>query len=243
MKIFNHITLELNPAFAHLRSAMLDLPRRCCETEAELIYNGRNRLWRIVEGGEEYVVKEFRRPNIVNRFVYGVLRASKAKRSFDNALELQSIGVGTPTAVGYLNVRSGLLFDRSYYVSLKSECPHTYCDVLREPQPDDIIAAIARQTATMHNHGLCHKDYSRGNILYGRRADGTVRVDVIDLNRMRRGPVDIRRGCDNIHQLPATPEMHRVYAEAYAAERGYDADECLRLVRHYRSHNLGDDQF
>ena len=77
------------------------------------------------------VVKSFRTPNIINRWVYGVFRPSKAKRSFEHAQMLLDIGVGTPRPVGYLNIRKGLMFDRSYYVTYASECPHTYEELFK----------------------------------------------------------------------------------------------------------------
>lgn len=91
-----------------------------------LFTKGRNELRKMEYNGKEYVIKSFHSPHLINRFVYGIFRPSKAKRSYDHAEMLLKIGVGTPQPVGYMNIRSGLLFDKSYYISLLSTCPYIY---------------------------------------------------------------------------------------------------------------------
>ena len=66
-----------------------------------------------------------------------------------------------------------------------------------------------------------------------------MRLDIVDLNRMDIGPIDMEKGCKNFERLPATAHMHRVMAEAYAKARGYDAEACYRLMRHFRSTQPG----
>jgi Ser/Thr protein kinase RdoA (MazF antagonist) len=79
-----------------------------------------------------------------------------------------------------------------------------------------------------------HQDYSRGNILFGKSADGQVRVELIDLNRIRFHTVDIHEGCQNFaERLPANDQQRRIMAEVYANERHFDADECYRLMSKY----------
>lgn len=84
-------TLVLHPDFAALEPFMRSLPQRMANGEGTVIHKGRNEL-RIMEfEGRKLVVKAFRRPHLINQFVYGIFRASKAKRSYDNALLLQDI--------------------------------------------------------------------------------------------------------------------------------------------------------
>lgn len=237
MTVWNHQTLVLHPSYAHLGEFMLSLPRLFAEGEGRLIHDGRNKLRRIEHGGRTYVVKQYRRPNPVNRLVYGTLRPSKALRAYRNALSLIAIGVGTPEPVGYLNLRSGLLFDQSYLVTVASDCPYRYEDLFTQhfPYADDVLRAVGRLTAQLHTHGMAHKDYGRANILFAPETDGSVRLELVDLNRMHFGPLGLKAGCKNFERLPATPHMHRLMAEAYAEARGFDADVCYRLISHYRS--------
>ena len=78
---------------------MYSIPERFAAGEGTVVYKGRNELRKMTYGGLDLVVKSFHRPNLVNRFVYGVFRPSKAKRSYDHARMYQEIGVGTPVGI------------------------------------------------------------------------------------------------------------------------------------------------
>ncbi len=236
MPLLNHRTVVLHPQFSHLNSFMQSLPERFSRGEGEVIYKGRNELRKIVFEGQNYVVKRFRRPNFINQFVYGIFRPSKAKRSYDNACLFLKLGVGTPFPVGYLNVRKGLLFDQSYLVTLESACSHVYNDLFLQKfdYEDEVLREIARVTSILHEHGYAHKDYGRGNILF-EKTDKGIRIELVDLNRLAVGPLDMKAGCKNMERLPCTPHMHRVFADEYARLRHFDADACYKLLVAYRS--------
>lgn len=231
--------LVLRSEYKDLAPFMLSLSERMKKGEGTVIHKGRNEL-RIMEyGGYRLVVKAFRRPHIINRFVYGTFRPSKAKRSYLNALLLESIGIGTPVPVGYYNIRGvlGLSFDKSYFVTLESSCPHRYEELFERKfeEEDEVLRAIGRLTARLHEHQLAHKDYGRANILFGKDKEGKIHLELVDLNRMDHGPLDMEKGCRNFERLPATPHMHRLMAESYAQERGFDAEACFRLMQQFRS--------
>lgn len=240
MSVFNHRTVVVHPDCKQWEEFIRSVPERFQKKEGVVIHQGRNELRKISYKGQDFVVKSFHRPNIINRFVYGVFRPSKAKRSYIHAQMYLAIGVGTPKPVGYLNVRRGLLFDRSYYITLASECPYTYEALFKQKfdYEDEVIRAVARTTAILHDHGYAHKDYGRGNILFLKTEQG-VSIEIVDLNRMSVSPIDLRAGCKNLERLPATPHMHRVFAEEYARLRGFDAEECYRLLVAFRSTQPG----
>lgn len=241
MTLLNHCTLVVHPDFSDLAPFVRSLPERFARGEGEVIHQGRNELRLMQAGTHRVVVKSFRRPNVVNRWVYGTLRPSKARRSYDNALLLRRLGIPTPAPVAYMTLRRGLAFDRSYYVSLASRCPHRYEELFTRQFAcmDDVLDAIGRMTALLHENGLAHKDYGRANILFGQAPDGSIELDLVDLNRMHHGPLGIKAGCKNFERLPATPHMHRVMAEAYARARSFDPETCYRLITAYRSTQPG----
>ena len=72
-----------------------------------------------------------------------------------------------------------------------------------------------------------------------------VNIELVDLNRMYNGPIDMKAGCKNLERLPATPQMHRWLAEAYAGIRHFDAETCFKLIQAYRSTQPGkiDDKY
>lgn len=222
---------------------MMSLPERFRQGEGVVIHDGRNQLRQISYKGTDYVVKSFHRPNLINQFAYGVFRASKAKRSYDHAMLFLQIGVGTPQPVGYMNIRRGLLFDQSYYVTLLSACPYRYEDLFHQhfEYEDEVLRTVGHVTAVLHEHGYAHKDYGRANILFNKTPEG-IKLDIVDLNRLKVGSLGIKAGCKNFERLPATPAMHRVIAEEYARVRGFDADECYRLMVAYRKAQPGKEE-
>lgn len=237
-RLINRISRIIHPRrvfvgddFQDLSSFVRVLPVHF-ENGGTLIYEGRNKLKEFEIHGRKLIVKSYQLPHLINRVVYNSFRASKARRSYQYAQMLRKAGIGSPAPVGFYSTGTWLLFGRSYFVSLKSECPYTYRNLLEETFTGDkekVLRAIARTTAALHENGFLHKDYSGGNILF-RKTDKGIEVEIIDLNRMRFGKVDIETGCKNFERLPGTHEMFVILADEYAKVRGFDADRCLELI-------------
>lgn len=206
------------------------------ENGGTLIYEGRNKLKEFDIHGRKLIVKSYRIPHFVNRIIYNSFRASKARRSYHYALMLREAGISTPAPVGFYSAGTWLLFGCSYFVSLKSDCPFTYRDLADnnfQGNRERILHAIARATAALHENGFLHKDYSGGNILF-RETGEDVKVEIVDLNRMRFGKVDMETGCKNFERLPGTRRTLAVLAGEYARARNFDAAKCLELIEKYR---------
>lgn len=237
-RLINRISRIIHPRrvfvgddFQDLSSFVRVLPVHF-ENGGTLIYEGRNKLKEFEIHGRKLIVKSYQLPHLINRIVYNSFRASKARRSYQYAQMLRKAGIGSPAPVGFYSTGTWLLFGRSYFVSLKSECPYTYRNLLEETFTGDkekVLRAIACTTAALHENGFLHKDYSGGNILF-RETDKGIEVEIIDLNRMRFGKVDIETGCKNFERLPGTHEMFVILADEYAKVRGFDADRCLELI-------------
>lgn len=237
-RLINRISRIIHPRrvfvgddFQDLSSFVRVLPMHF-ENGGTLIYEGRNKLKEFEIHGRKLIVKSYQLPHLINRVVYNSFRASKARRSYQYAQMLRKAGIGSPAPVGFYSTGTWLLFGRSYFVSLKSECPYTYRNLLEETFTGDkekVLRAIARTTAALHENGFLHKDYSGGNILF-RETDKGIEVEIIDLNRMRFGKVDIETGCKNFERLSGTHEMFVILADEYAKVRGFDADRCLELI-------------
>lgn len=237
-RLINRISRIIHPRrvfvgddFQDLSSFVRVLPVHF-ENGGTLIYEGRNKLKEFEIHGRKLIVKSYQLPHLINRVVYNSFRASKARRSYQYAQMLRKAGIGSPAPVGFYSTGTWLLFGRSYFVSLKSECSYTYRNLLEETFTGDkekVLRAIARTTAALHENGFLHKDYSGGNILF-RETDKGIEVEIIDLNRMRFGKVDIETGCKNFERLPGTHEMFVILADEYAKVRGFDVDRCLELI-------------
>lgn len=227
--------LHLSQDFADFEYFMKALPHIFKTSRGKVLYHRRNEIRDIEYKGHQFVVKSFAKPNIINKFVYGIFRPSKAKRSFDYAEMLIKKGLGSPKPVGYFNERFLFLFSKSYFVTLLSDCNYTYSDLLTSDFGEDrpaILKAIANYAARLHNLGMLHKDHSRGNILFKLNDDKTVDVEMIDLNRIRfYDTVTMEMGCQNFaERLPASDNDRKIMAEEYAKVRNLNADDCLKLM-------------
>lgn len=223
----------VHPDYAGHKAFVTAMPQFFHHDAGHVIHAGRNQLREMGYRRRHFVIKSYQVPNIINRVAYGFLRSSKAQRSYEYALRLQALGIHSPAPVGWLTVRCGLLFTHSYYVSLLSECPYTYADLIdgRFPETERILRAIAQTTARLHDAGIIHRDYSRGNILFQVYKE-EIRVELIDLNRLRfPGTVSMEEGCRNFaERLPANAAMRRTMAEAYADARGFNREQCYALM-------------
>ena len=175
------------------------------------------------------MVKSFAVPSWWRRIIYSVF-PSKARRSFIYA---QRLGALTPKPVAYKEIRKGLLLHESYYISHVSPCTHVLKEVIKDkdfPQRMLIFADFGRFTAALHERGILHEDYSMGNVLFEPFWENT-RFQLVDLNRMRFGQrIDCKRGCRNFERIDTDNEALSVMARAYAQARGYNEEECVRLV-------------
>lgn len=234
---YQHLTT--NVAYTDCSDFFRAMPAIFRTNRGEIIYNRRNQLRRMSFSGHTFVVKAYHRPHLINQIVYGLFRPTKSKRAYDYAVMLRQKGIGSPEPVAYYTERLfGLFLTKSYFVSLHSSLPFTYNDIIVEKfditEEREYLTAIAETTARLHEAGMVHQDYSRGNILLGRGADGRAQVELIDLNRIRFHTVDIHEGCKNFaERLPANDRQRRIMSEVYAKICHFDADECFRLMERY----------
>lgn len=225
----------VHPDFTALANYICSLPTLFSQS-GTMIHDARNQLKLVEQAGWQLAVKSYRVPHLINRVVYGWLRPSKARRSYEYAEKLLSMGLSTPRPVGYYESSVCGLFSKSYYVCLKSDCPHSFVELIRDEHfPDrlQILEDVAVFTARLHQAGCLHLDYSAGNILF-ERIDGHTRIEIIDLNRMQFGQVGLEKGCRNFERLPLDEEGLATMAKAYARARGFDPADCLREMKQNR---------
>ncbi len=235
-RIIHPRKVRVSDAYKSLEYWLKSLPVRWNNDEGQVIHNRRNELRYMSFQGIDMVVKSFAIPNFINRLVYGFLRKSKAQRSFEYAEQLNRLGIKSPTPIAYYTERCGLLFSHSYYISQKSSCRHTFYDVIDNPSlenRDSYLRCVGRMTAKMHDAGIYPLDYSGGNILLD-MVDGTPQFELVDLNRMAFGNIDIDKGCRGFERLNVEPEALAVMAREYARERSFDENRCVELLQKYR---------
>jgi hypothetical protein len=226
----------INPSFDYLASFIKSIPE-FFNREGETIYDDRNQIKIFDAGHEKIVVKSFKIPFFFNRIIYTCFRPSKAERSYKYALKLIERQINTSQPVAYIENRTnGLLFD-SYYVSIYKEYPGSLRELRHHnlEETADLATAFARFTAEIHEKAIFPLDYSPGNILYEKTGD-EYRFCLIDLNRMRFMPVDLKTGAYGLRRLWGNEETIAFIAREYAKQRNFDEKKYEELtLRCHRS--------
>lgn len=227
--------IEINPKYNSLTSFIQTIPEQF-DNLGLVVYEGRNILRKCTIDDFHLVIKSFKPPHIVNRFVYGNIRKSKAFRSFHYALLLKEKEINTPDPVAYIEqYRMGLV--HSYYISLESSFTRNLREFWFIPEIGDrhlILKEFGLFTARMHELKVLHRDYSAGNVLFG-SINGHVAFDLVDINRMSFGTVSEEDGYRNFAPLWLTDAAYIEIAKAYAVARGFDEDIAVRQVLYYKN--------
>ncbi|MDR2809100.1 MAG: hypothetical protein LBB84_00890 [Tannerellaceae bacterium] len=225
----------IHPSYTDLSDFVYQLPARFrFAGEGEWIYKERNELKMFYTGNRKIVVKSFKVPHLLNRFVYAFFRPSKARRSYNYSLEILVRGFHAPAPVAYLETFAWGLLKNSYYIS-----EYTGGITMRQEfsfispntkEKTDILLAFAAFTARLHEAGIYHKDYSNGNILYTRDENKKLHFELVDVNRMRFCRVNWKKGCKAFHRLDISIEMLRIVAAEYARLRNFDIERTIALT-------------
>lgn len=216
-------------------SAWLEKLPETFSREGEVIHRGRNEIRKIAVGNRVLNVKRFGIPFLFNRWVYGGIRKSKAQRSYEYGMRLLSLEIPTPRPIAWMLEKRRGLIGTAYYVSEQVDYPRRMNEFGTEPLAGKewIVDQFARFTASLHQKGVYHRDYSPGNILF--RTEGEkASFCLVDINRISFLPVSLERGCANFARLwGQTPFFERL-ADAYAEARSADAAWCRRRILYYR---------
>jgi hypothetical protein len=162
--------------------------------------------------------KSFKVPNIFNQIAYNFFRKSKAQRSYEYALQLKSLSVGTPEPIAYYEFDALLLFKKSYYISEQLECDLTYRDLIDDFEYEDydnILRQFTRFTFSLHEKGIEFLDHSPGNTLIKKIGD-TYEFYLVDLNRMKFGTLDFDKRMKNFARLSKYQHMVEIMSDEYA---------------------------
>lgn len=207
---------------------------------SNIIHNARNQLKIIPFNDQNIVVKSFRKPNIFNQFIYAYLRDSKAKKSYDHSLKLLSLGITVPDPVGYIEFYQYGILQESFFLSLHTPYDFTIREVLLDsawPDHDEIFRQFGVFTQQLHAKGVLHRDYSPGNILITKGSNRSFRFDLVDINRMRFGPLTHEEKMKNLSKLWADASDLTIIARAYAEAAGLNPSNTAESMIRYDEQN------
>lgn len=189
--------------------------------------DNRNKVWLTMHGDERWVVKRYKRPTLLNRFVYATLRPSKAERAFRYAYRLLDAGFDTAEPVAYIETFSHGMFDIGYFVSRHVDLPDlTQLDGLDGAGRQRLFDDLGRHTARMHDAGIVDFDYNVHNILWRRDGGDGFRFTLVDINRTRFGD---RRLLHCAIALATNAELPR-FIDSYCAARRLDRRQFDKMV-------------
>jgi len=163
-------------------------------------------------------VKSFKRPNLINRFVYRYFRKSKAQRSFEYAKRLTELEIGTPKPFAYFEIEGPFTFKDSYYISEHLPYDLTFrelTDTLDYPDHENLIRAFTRFSYGLHQEGINFLDHSPGNTLI-QLNDGNPKFFLVDLNRMRFESMDFNTRMKNLSKLTIHESIVKTMGNEYA---------------------------
>lgn len=154
-------------------------------TAQEVIHDGRNKLLRAKWQNSDIVLKTFGRP-LLRGWEY-VLRKSKARRSYENAMTLLERGIDTPAPIAYSERRAA---GTKRLISCTYICRYEPSQALADfydNADSQFIRDFARFVAALHEKGIRHDDLNNTNIRV-KGQNSTLTFSLIDLNRMRIYP-------------------------------------------------------
>lgn len=232
------IKIEINQAFAgytdNIRQTLYDIillkstgsiTDSGNDTESsgpDYIYRGRNNLYRVDVKGRPLIVKDFKLPNFINRFVYTTLRKSKARRSYENAMRMEKLGFKTPRPVAYCEVKRNGRLTLSFYLSEELKGATEMRRWEDNPDCPTLLPAFAAELYRLHRAGVWHKDFSPGNILYIKNSDDTYSFYYVDLNRMKFNVKSRRKLMRMFRSINLERGETRRLATLYAQAAGID---------------------
>lgn len=165
-------------------------------------------------------IKAFKKPNLLNSFVYRFIRDSKAKRSYNYALRLLNSGIGTPQPIAFAEFNNGIGLGKSFYVCEHIVTEYTYRDLVQNPDLENhetILRAFTVFCYQLHEAGVEFKDHSPGNTLIKINADNSYSFYLVDLNRMQfHTQMSFEQRMYNLRRLTPKKEMIAIMANEYA---------------------------
>ena len=198
----------------------------------------RNSIKKVDIKGTTFVIKSFKKPLLINQFIYKHIRKSKAKRSFEYANTLLKLGIKTPPSVAYIENFNLIGLQNSYYVSEFIPYDITFRTLIDEPNYPDhqtIIEGFTKFTFDLHEKGVEFLDHSPGNTLIVKK-ENQYDFYLVDLNRMKFGELNYEQRLKNFARLTRKKVLIEKIAYAYAVLIQKDATEVFEKMWSYNEH-------
>ena len=205
---------------------LLESIRKYFLDATQSMHKARNEIKVISFSEQNLVVKSFKIPHILNKIVYTFFRDSKAKKSYENSIEIIDF---VPKPIGYIEFKKFGLLDDSYFISENFEYDFTIREPLLDTHFDNkekIFREFAKFTYDLHQEDIYHLDYSPGNILI-KKEDDHFLFKIVDINRMQFKTLSLDERLKNFSKLWAKDEDLEIIVKAYAELIHSDEKLCV----------------
>lgn len=199
-----------------------------------LIFKERNTLRKIhndVLG--TLAVKSFKKPILINQYIYSTFRKSKAYRSFYNAKFLLSKNINTPKPIAFFEQKKGKKLIHSFYFSEYYNYDFTFRELIEKKEMfadwNIILQKFTEFIYKMHNSQILFKDLSPGNILI-KKINNLYEFSLIDLNRMAFKDLSWDERLQNFIRLSMTEDMINIIGKTYAKLTNRNEMETIKIL-------------
>jgi hypothetical protein len=224
----------INPRYSFLTQYIQQIPKHF-ESLTEILYKDRNVIKADEVSNVKLVIKSFHRNYLTNRIRYSFFHPSKAKRAYDNGLELIQRGFLTPEPVAFIERFEYGLLNQSFFICLRTD--FTKLEFHFATGGKLLMKDLAAFTFDLHKSGTYHLDYSNGNILC-KKEDDHYQFSLVDNNRMKFGKFSYHRRLENFRLLGLSHDNLVIVASEYARLENRDQGEAVEhVVRSERRHS------
>ncbi|HEY1992065.1 MAG TPA: 3-deoxy-D-manno-octulosonic acid kinase [Gammaproteobacteria bacterium] len=169
----------------HAAPALFEAPPHAAGAPG--VFGGRGSAWSIRHGGDEWILRHYRRGGVPGRFIRDTyiwtgLEATRAWREWRLLYYLYKEGLPVPQPVAARVVRNGLLY-RADLITRRVAGASSIAALLAAGGESRVPWGEAgRSVRLLHDAGVCHADLNAHNLL----VDAAAKVYVIDLDRGAR---------------------------------------------------------
>lgn len=223
----------INPKYKDAEAYIRFMPERFVIPGEGVLIDERRNFSKIfsTEWGD-WVVKSYKKPVLFQRFIYTFIRKTKARRSYEYAFKLKEMGIDTPEAIAYIEIKENFLFSYGYFISAKCEDPVVFPALEDVEDYDKQLAdEVAGFLAQIHDAGVLHGDLNLTNIMYHKNEDGHYHFNIIDTNRCKfRRKLSHVESLKDLRRVTYRRDLYEHLIKKYAEYRGLDPEYTLKLA-------------
>jgi serine/threonine protein kinase len=218
---------EAQQILAHLHPSQLTAPA----TKTQALRHARNAIWALTDprdSTQQITVKQPIKMHLHKAYL-DRFKPSKAKRSWNGAMELMRRGVATANPVAFFEHKQDLSLKKNFYICEFVPADFTIAQAFialsqgethYQGYPEQHIYTLFAQFCHhMHQSGIYFRDFSGGNILVNMRPEQQLHFSLIDTARLHAYPnatpfkyrlADLTRALNKLH-AQGRHEFLRIY--------------------------------